>query len=136
MSNITSQLQNILVMCEYTKHEKCGELSRAERECIQKIRDELTELAGPEDIDAVEFIKAELNKNYGVAAIPGKYNIDSWVEAVRQENLTNLSFKFDNNKSKKDENIEVIKLMDVNTMINIRNMITEYLDNLALENDK
>ena len=105
MSNITSQLQNILVMCEYTKHEKCGELSRAERECIQKIRDELTELAGPEDIDAVEFIKAELNKNYGVAAIPGKYNIDSWVEAVRQENLTNLSFKFDNNKSKKDANI-------------------------------
>ena len=28
-------------MCEYTTHKKRGELSRAEKECIQKIRYEL-----------------------------------------------------------------------------------------------
>ena len=135
MRKLTRNLYNIDCILNETRGVGCI-ITEEDMRYIEAIRLELTNLAGPEDIDAVKFIKAELNKNYGVAAIPCKYNIDSWVEAVRQENLTNLSFKFDNNKSKKDENIEVVKLMDVKTMISIRNLISEYLDNLALENNK
>lgn len=69
MSSISAQLTNILLMVEYSKHEKSGNLTRSEKELVQKIRDELTELAGPEDIDVVKIIKNELNKKYGVESI-------------------------------------------------------------------
>lgn len=70
MSNIMSELETILGMCEYSKHKKmASELSKAEKELIVKIRNELTELAGPEDVDVVKIIKQELNNKYGVESI-------------------------------------------------------------------
>jgi hypothetical protein len=71
-----------------------------------------------QDIEAVSIIREELTK----------FADSKDIDAVK--------LRFNNKESdKRKKDIETIKSMDINTMIEIRNVINKYLDDMILEND-
>ena len=70
MSKLTRNLYDINCILNETRGTGCI-ITEEDMRYIEEIRLELTNLAGPEDIDVIKFIKAELNKNYGVVAFAG-----------------------------------------------------------------
>ena len=122
MSKLTRNLYDIDCILNETRGVGCI-ITEEDMRYIEAIRLELTNLAGPEDIDAVKFIKAELNKNYGVVNIRNvDMPNDDWISDMRSAIVKEIREEMDakilnyldehNNLYKKKDDSDLIEIPD------------------------
>ena len=143
MSKLTRNLYDINCILNETRGARCI-ITEEDMRYIEEIRLELTNLAGPDDIDVVNIIKEGLNKKFGCVNIPNNIIETFTPNGIRHvfDERDNINNNTNCSVAGMDEQlIEIIRTTDLLRDMTLRGAtetelwkVVNYLDSIIHDN--